>query len=83
MLVLSRKPGEQIVIGNDIRITLVEVRGNRIKIGIEAPDDVAVFRSELRDWVNDPVPAKPPAAPSRRLRHHKAKVPVSAACAMV
>ena len=53
MLVLSRKLGEQITIGNDIRITVVDVKGSRVKIGIEAPDDVAIFRSELRDWVNE------------------------------
>ncbi|MEX2185922.1 MAG: carbon storage regulator [Pirellulales bacterium] len=47
MLVLSRKPGEQIRVGDDITITVVEVRGNRIKIGIEAPRSVGVARSEL------------------------------------
>lgn len=54
MLVLSRKVGEQIIIANDIRVTVVEVKGGKVKIGIEAPDDVAIFRSELRDWVNEP-----------------------------
>lgn len=48
MLVLSRKPGEQIRIGDNVTITLVEVRGNRIKIGIDAPRDVNVVRSELQ-----------------------------------
>jgi carbon storage regulator len=52
MLVLSRKPGEQIVIGDKIRVTIVEVRGNRVRIGIEAPDDVAIFRAELHDWID-------------------------------
>ena len=59
MLVLSRKPGEQIVIGNDIRITIVEVKGNKVKMGIQAPDDVTIFRSELRDWLGA---APPPGA---------------------
>lgn len=47
MLVLSRKPGEQIRVGDNITITVVEVRGNRVKIGIEAPRSVGVVRSEL------------------------------------
>jgi carbon storage regulator len=47
MLVLSRKPGEQLRIGDNITITVVEVRGNRVKIGIEAPRSVGVVRSEL------------------------------------
>jgi carbon storage regulator len=63
MLVLSRKPGEAIVIGNDIRVTVVEVKGGRIKIGIEAPDDVTIFRSELRDWIEPKVVRKPDDTP--------------------
>ncbi len=51
MLVLSRKIGEEIVIGNDIRVTIVDVKGGRVKLGIVAPDDVGIFRSELRDWI--------------------------------
>lgn len=50
MLVLSRKPGEQVVIGNNITVTVVEVIGNRIRIGIDAPDDVRILRAELADW---------------------------------
>ena len=47
MLVLSRKPGEQIHIGTDITITVVDVGGNRIRLGIEAPEAVSIFRAEL------------------------------------
>ncbi len=50
MLVLSRKPGERVVIGNGITVTVVEVIGNRVRIGIEAPDDVRILRAELADW---------------------------------
>jgi carbon storage regulator CsrA len=49
MLVLSRKPGEKICIGSDITITVVDARGNRVRIGIEAPDQVSVCRSELQE----------------------------------
>ncbi len=47
MLVLSRKLGEKIVIGENIRITVVKIDRNQIRIGIEAPGDVPVFREEI------------------------------------
>lgn len=47
MLVLSRKLGERIVIGQDVTITVVRVSGNRVSLGIEAPADVRVIRAEL------------------------------------
>jgi carbon storage regulator len=47
MLVLSRKSGEEIRIGQDIRITVIEVRGNRVRLGFTLPDDVTVMRSEI------------------------------------
>ncbi len=47
MLVLTRKIDEQIVIGDDIKITLIRVRGNTVRLGIEAPRDVRIVRSEL------------------------------------
>lgn len=47
MLVLTRKASQKIHIGNDIIITVVRVDGNRVRLGIEAPTDVAIQRSEL------------------------------------
>ena len=47
MLVLTRKAGEQILIGDNIRLTLVRVQGNRVRVGIDAPDSVRVVRGEL------------------------------------
>lgn len=47
MLVLSRKVNEEIVIGNNIRVTVVRVAGNRIRLGITAPDDVTIRRAEI------------------------------------
>lgn len=47
MLVLSRKPGESIVINGNITIKLVSVRGDRIKLAIDAPREVVVKRAEL------------------------------------
>lgn len=47
MLVLSRKKGESVVIGQDVRIVVLEVRGRRVKLGFECPIEVPVHRSEL------------------------------------
>ncbi|QDT11499.1 carbon storage regulator [Planctomycetes bacterium K23_9] len=47
MLVLTRKLDEQIMIGNDIKVTLIRVRGNTVRIGIEAPKDIRIVRGEL------------------------------------
>lgn len=48
MLVLTRKEGEQIVVGNDVVITVVEIGRGRVKIGIQAPRTTVVDRSEVR-----------------------------------
>jgi carbon storage regulator len=47
MLVLSRKVGESIVIGDDVTVTILEVRGDVVRVGIDAPRSVAVHRAEL------------------------------------
>jgi len=47
MLVLSRRQGESIVIGNDVRVTVVSVAGNQVKLSIEAPRSVPIHRSEV------------------------------------
>lgn len=60
MLVLSRKKNESIVINNNIKITIVEVRGDKVRLGIEAPKDVPVHRQEV--WIaiqQQPPPATP------------------------
>jgi carbon storage regulator len=49
MLVLSRKAGESIYIDTTIKVTIVSVSGNRVKVGIEAPEEVKILRSELQD----------------------------------
>ena len=51
MLILSRKIDEKIKIGNDITITLIDVHGDQVKIGVEAPKDVKVFRQEVFDAI--------------------------------
>ena len=47
MLVLSRKVGEDLMIGDNIRVTVVKINGNSIRLGIEAPNDVNIRRGEL------------------------------------
>jgi carbon storage regulator (csrA) len=49
MLVLSRKRDERIVIGDNIVITVVDVRGDKVRLGIEAPSEVPVHRQEVLD----------------------------------
>lgn len=51
MLVLSRKKNESIRIANDIVITIVEIRGDKVRLGIEAPKDVPVHRQEIYDAI--------------------------------
>ncbi|MEX2287171.1 MAG: carbon storage regulator [Planctomycetaceae bacterium] len=47
MLVLTRKTDEEIVIDGDVRISIVEIRGNRVKLGVTAPKSVSVQRQEI------------------------------------
>jgi carbon storage regulator len=49
MLVLSRKEGEKLVIGDNISLVVSKISGNRVTLGIEAPADVKIFRGELKD----------------------------------
>jgi len=49
MLVLTRKPGERIVIDDNIVITVVEVKGDNIKMAIEAPKEIKIYRGEIYD----------------------------------
>lgn len=48
MLVLSRRSGERIIIGDSIEVTVIEVRGERVKLGFKAPSDVTIQREEIR-----------------------------------
>lgn len=59
MLVLTRKEKEQILIGDNIKLTLVRVRGNSVRVGIEAPRDVRVVRGELTNFDSNPADDAP------------------------
>ncbi|MYF68536.1 MAG: carbon storage regulator CsrA [Proteobacteria bacterium] len=49
MLILTRRIGEAFVIGSDITISVVGVKGNQVRLGIDAPEDVSVFRAEIAE----------------------------------
>ena len=51
MLVLTRRPGESIVVGEDIVITVIEIKGGQVRIGIDAPRNVDVYREEIYEQV--------------------------------
>jgi carbon storage regulator len=63
MLVLSRKKNESIVINNDIVITVVEIRGDKVRLGIEAPKDVPVHRQEVYEAIHGVRAPAPESAP--------------------
>ncbi len=51
MLILARRPGEKLVINDDITITILEFNGSQIRIGIEAPKEVKIYREEVYDRI--------------------------------
>ena len=51
MLILSRKTNEKIMIGDDISISIIEIRGDQVRIGVDAPKTVKVFRQEVFDAI--------------------------------
>ena len=51
MLILARRLNEQIVIGDDIRVSVVDIRGDQVKLGNEAPRSVKVYRQEVYDAI--------------------------------
>jgi len=63
MLVLSRKPNESIIIGDNIEVKVVEVRGEQVKLGITAPREISVHRKEIYDSIQQ---QNKQAAESRR-----------------
>ena len=58
MLVLSRQKDESIIIGDDIKITIVDVRGDKVRLGINAPKEVSVHRIEVYEAIQKEKAAK-------------------------
>ena len=81
MLVLSRKLNETIVIDGGIRIAVVGIRGNQVRLGIEAPDQVGIYREELClpiEAIEGCVQrSTPPAAPPHRFRISRRQAEIS------
>lgn len=63
MLILSRRPGESISIGDDVLVSVIGVSGDRVKIGIEAPQHILILREELREAVREETKAGYQVAP--------------------
>lgn len=64
MLVLTRKPGEEIVIPSlNVTVRLIEIRGDKVRVGIEAPADIAVHRKEVWDRIREFQASDPLTAP--------------------
>jgi carbon storage regulator len=66
MLVLSRKIGERILIGDQITVTVVRITGGGVRLGIEAPSEMAVIREELKKEVSEGTDAVGPRAKVRK-----------------
>jgi carbon storage regulator len=59
MLVLTRKVGQSIVIGDEIEVVVLEVRGEQVRVGIRAPKSVSVHRKEVYEQIQGETPATP------------------------
>ena len=62
MLVLSRKKNESIIINDNITVTVIEIRGDKVRLGIEAPKDVTVHRREVYEAIQSQSRALDPGA---------------------
>ena len=75
MLVLSRKASQQVMIGTDIRITVVRIDRNQVRLGIEAPAGVAILRDELVRMPPTPAERDRPEANAGRVRSRRFSQP--------
>ena len=60
MLILTRRVGESLMIGDEVTVTVLEVKGNQVRLGVNAPKDVSVHREEIYEKINSEEAAKGP-----------------------
>lgn len=60
MLILTRRCRESVMIGDDIKFTILSVRGNQVRVGVDAPKEIAVHREEIYDRIQQEAAADPP-----------------------
>ena len=65
MLILTRRVGETVMIGNEVTVTVLGVKGNQVRIGVNAPKDVAVHREEIYERIKREQDQNPAAAISK------------------
>ena len=70
MLILTRRVGETVMIGNDVTVTVLGVKGNQVRVGVNAPRDVAVHREEIFERIRREEQAQ--AAHAGHVEHAKA-----------
>ena len=75
MLVLTRKPGQSIMIGDGVEVQVLSVAGEKVRLGITAPRDVSIFRNEVYDRIESEATSrtKGQTRPSRRARAASSK----------
>jgi carbon storage regulator len=61
MLILTRRVGETVVIGNNVTVTVLGVKGNQVRLGVKAPKDISVHREEIFERIQAEQKEQPPA----------------------
>jgi len=67
MLILTRRVGETVMIGNEVTVTVLGVKGNQVRIGVNAPKDVAVHREEIYERIKREQDQNPASAPIAKI----------------
>jgi carbon storage regulator len=65
MLILTRRVGETVMIGNEVTVTVLGVKGNQVRIGVNAPKDVAVHREEIYERIKREEDDAPPSSSTK------------------